>query len=88
MSQFRIIVRTLNHGYLVGDWSERLTPGQALKATNMIKRNWGELTYLSLSVGENEIIVPIEVLRQSIVVLEARKAVVEEGTGDGDTSDR
>lgn len=67
---FRVVVETTTHGEIVGNWSERLTREQITRRKDVIKENWSGLTYLALEFGENEVIVPGEILRQSIIVLE------------------
>jgi hypothetical protein len=51
-----MIVHTPGHGKLTGDWSEPLTAEQDRAGRDLIKDKWGDLTYLSLTVGEREII--------------------------------
>lgn len=66
----RVVVQPAEHERLVGDWSEPLTADQVSEGKDIIKDNWSGLAYLSLVVGEDEIIIPAEVLHRSILTFE------------------
>lgn len=66
---FRIVVKTPDHGEFAGNWAQYTTEEMA-EGKAVIKDNWGDLAYMTLTVDETEVLIPSEVLCQSIVIFD------------------